>query len=1076
MRKHLTLPGPGIISIFLLLPLMTLAQQMEWKSVHEQPATGRLFTLNETGLNPENIRLPMPDGNIIECDCRPSSLVPPALQQKFSSIRVYEGHDAHNPERTIRINTGPKGIHATIFSKEDGMVYIDPESPGKYLSYSVRDYKKSNPWPAIADEIIAHTDAHNTYQRTTSNAGKVRRYTVAIAATGEFTQYHGGTVADGLSAIVTILNRVEEIYKRDLAITFTLADDNDLIIFTDGTNDPFSNNSAGALIDESQEVIDSLIGNDNYDMGHVFSTGGGGLAFLGSVCEPGAKAKGVTGLPEPIGDPFAVDYVAHEFGHQFGATHTFNGVNGGCGANRSSITAYEPGSGSTIMAYAGLCGSDNIQLAADPYFHTASLDQMVTYINSFGNCAAETPIDNTAPSISHISPDLLSVPMSTPFILSAGATDSEDNLLTFSWEQYNLGAARAQSQQPTDNGPVFSSQAPQLEGSRDFPFGVTSATDRNYTFRLTVRDNNPDGGAFVNDYFLDYSFLSSAGPFRLSAGTDTLQHSVPELLQWDVAGTAAPPIDCEWLKIELFGSAETLIIDSVANDGEHLILLPSTLEGLAGIRLSAIDNIFYTEKDITVIPPVDEVCASFLNSPLVTCGTQDTFQLSLIWSGAQLPVSWGSNSSIIFNTPDIILATDTLDVIISDIPVGKSTFYLYAEEIDTLFFTLTNLNYPAPEPILPDQQMISPDTLQLFTWSGEKDDNYQINIYDDEGMSVFREFTDGDTLIFLDDDLLLPGLIYSWEVVSENICRNVTSANRPEFSTTFRQTVEYTSNEGGSIPDNGTARFFHSITPNAAAELESVELQMTHTWLEDLDIFLKAPDENPQILFDQDCFLSDYEDNFLLRFQDGQTSVCPPHFRSEYFQPVNAIRSFPASSGTWELIITDNLFLDEGELISWTLIFNQNTPVNIDAVTAQPTSASVWFSDVSFDSVTYTADVNGLQLGVIETSPFEITGLMPNTTYTVNLFFETQGLSGKVSETFTTPQYTSVEDADILVYPNPSSGTFSTPDTDVRIVDIRGKQRDASYYINGNRREYYGLPKGIYFVIMNETTIKLLIQ
>ena len=170
------------------------------------------------------------------------------------------------------------------------------------------------------------------------------------------------------------MNRVDDIYRK-MAITFELVGNNDEIVFIDADTDPFSgNNSASTLIAESQVQIDSIIGNENYDIGHTFSTGAGGLATLRSVCNSSLKARGVTGSSTPEGDPYDVDFVAHELGHQFGGDHTFNGRY--CAVNPTSSSAYEPGGGTTIQAYAGICGSDDIQANSDPMFHSRSFDQM----------------------------------------------------------------------------------------------------------------------------------------------------------------------------------------------------------------------------------------------------------------------------------------------------------------------------------------------------------------------------------------------------------------------------------------------------------------------------------------------------------------------------------------------------------------------------------------------------------------------------------------------------------------------------------------------------------------------------
>jgi len=341
------------------------------------------------GAKPIEFALPLPDGSFGRFAILESPIMAPELAARFPEIRTYSGVGLDDRTATARLSITPMGFHAYILSAGES-VYIDPyqrQDVTHYQSYFRNDLQfrsvlescalidEDNMAEEIA-ELVGNSDGNRR------SGTELRTYRTAIAATGEYTQYHGGTVAAGMAAINVALNRVTGIYEREVSIRMELIPNNDLIVYTNGATDPYTNNNGSAMLSQNQSNLDSVIGSANYDIGHVFSTGGGGIAYLGCVCRAGVKARGVTGLPYPIGDRFYVDYVAHEMGHQYGANHSFNGNSGGCSGNRNWSTAYEPGSGSTIMAYAGLCSGQNIQGFSDDYFVWISIQEIISYTTS----------------------------------------------------------------------------------------------------------------------------------------------------------------------------------------------------------------------------------------------------------------------------------------------------------------------------------------------------------------------------------------------------------------------------------------------------------------------------------------------------------------------------------------------------------------------------------------------------------------------------------------------------------------------------------------------------------------------
>ena len=291
------------------------------------------------------ISLPQPDGSSRDFMVKPSGVLPEALARKFPEITAFQGFAIDDPTVTVRAEISHRGLSAQVL--EPGKRWmIDPKpgvQKGLAISYYSGDTKRvegagmceleserSAPLKNREKPAVKKLLAVESKPAAKSSGASLRTYRLAVATTGEYGQFHGGQTATALAAVVTTINRVTGILEKEMSISLQLVANNDLIIYTDALTDPFTgNDDASTLIDESQTQIDLVIGDENYDIGHTFSTGAGGLASLPSVCVTGRKAKGVTGSSVPRGDFFDVDYVAHEIGHQFGGNHTFNGSNGG---------------------------------------------------------------------------------------------------------------------------------------------------------------------------------------------------------------------------------------------------------------------------------------------------------------------------------------------------------------------------------------------------------------------------------------------------------------------------------------------------------------------------------------------------------------------------------------------------------------------------------------------------------------------------------------------------------------------------------------------------------------------------
>ena len=588
-------------------------------------------SIDEDPSNDTILRIPRPDGGFERFSIFVSSIMAPELAAKFPSIQTYAGQGLDNPSATLRFDVTPKGFHAQVLSPS-GSYYIDPFAnvPSDFVAVYSGSAARSNkglqefsPPIDLGNESKAATDPrHGGTGSLQSRSGEtLRTYRLAVGATGEYTIFHGGTVALGMAAIVTAVNRVSGIYQTELSIAFQLVANNDSVVYTNPATDGYTNNNGFTMLGENQAKLDAIIGNANYDIGHVFSTGGGGVASLGSVGINNRKAQGVSGQPAPINDAFSVDYVAHEIGHQFGGNHTFNGLVGNCsGGNRNALTAYEPGSGTTIQAYAGICGTDDLQPNSDPYFHSVSLDEMVAHVDTvIPNVGNRTPTGNSIPLIS-AGVDYV-IPARTPFVLTAVGSDANpSDQLTYDWQQRDLGPARAVSAPDNGLGPLFRVWSPTANPSRTFPrlsnlVNNTIAigerlptTNRQLNFRVIARDNRAAGGAFDDDE-MRLTVVNTGAAFAIvspntnvSWETTTLQN-----VSWNVAGTTANGINALTVDISIStdgGLTYSTVAQGVPNNGSAVVRVLNSPSTSARVRVQGSNNVFFdiSDANFTIVP------------------------------------------------------------------------------------------------------------------------------------------------------------------------------------------------------------------------------------------------------------------------------------------------------------------------------------------------------------------------------------------------------------------------------------------------------------------------------------------
>jgi Metallo-peptidase family M12B Reprolysin-like/Secretion system C-terminal sorting domain len=575
-------------------------------------------------LSPCIVTLPLPDGTVQRFRVVDSPIMAEELAAAYPNIKTLSVKGIDDPYANGKLDWNEFGFHGMILTPS-GDYFIDPFCVGNtsdYISYYTTDFVKeaSQIIPEVG-VILSEEDgkkkpAANEHQKVGGKpsvapaicvGANLRTYRAAVACTGEYAVAATGltapTVAQTLAKIVTSINRVDGVYEKELSVRLVLVATETLVVYTVAASDPFTgNNNATTLIGQSQTVISGSIGAANYDIGHTFSTGGGGLANLGCVCNTSNKAKGITGSTSPVGDPYDIDYVAHEMGHQFGGNHTFNAGTGSCSGNRNAGTSVEPGSGITIMAYAGICGSiDNLGGNSIPYFHGISYDEIVNFTTNNGtggSCAVTTTTGNQPPVVNASN---YVVPVSTPFSITGSATDPNGDVLTYSWEETDPGLST--SSWNTGARPYFMSYAPSASPTRFLPKSAVVATG-NYTltrgeylpstpqtlnFRLTARDNKMGGGGVC--YSNITLTIDNSGPLKVTNPNTTgivWTGATNQSITWDVNNTDQAPLSCDTVRVLISynnGNAYSVLLNSTPNDGVEMITVPSVTATINTCRI-----------------------------------------------------------------------------------------------------------------------------------------------------------------------------------------------------------------------------------------------------------------------------------------------------------------------------------------------------------------------------------------------------------------------------------------------------------------------------------------------------------
>lgn len=911
------------------------------------------------------VEIPLPDGEIIRFSVWESPIMEQALAKRYPGIRTYAGRAVHDPAMTLRFDLTPQGFHATLFTQQFGAVFIDPLYQGQDQLYQI--YAKKDFVPA-AHKTFSCTFHHSHANEPDGNEpqrGKrfgdcqLRVYRLALACTGEYAQFHGGTVPLVLGAMVTTMNRVNGVYEREFAVRMNLVANNDTLVFLNAETDPFTNNDVGAMLGENQAIIDSLITPEKYDIGHAFGTGGGGVAGYGVVCNPNSKAIGVTGGGAPVGDPFDIDYVAHEIGHQFAGSHTFRG----CGNdNANDPTALEPGSGSTIMAYAGICG-DNVQSNSNDYFHGYNLEEMSNFITLGGGntCGEQIPLDNLPPEVTS-SGQSYAIPIGTPFFLTAQATDPDDDPLSYCWEQFD-DELSPQPPQPTNTGgPNFRTISPSLSPTRYFPalpalvnggpftWEVLPTVARNMNFRVSVRDNAPGGGC-TDHGSVAITVSDAAGPFvvlnpdatgiRWTAGGQ-------EIVRWDVANTQLAPVSCAEVDILLSTdgglSYPTVLAAGVPNNGLHAVDVPHLLSSSARVMVFCAGSIFFdiSNNNFSIVEPAAGFVLHTEPNAINSCGL-DEMSISI-----GLDTTDGFEGRIgleVSGLPEGVLAAfdqDTLDgdgqatLTISGLSAATAGIYTIVvtgtgnggSQSAAFVFNAT----PAlPDPVLPAAPVngaVNARLMPLLAWNDmPRADTYTLEIADNpEFVPVLLAQAGLTDIQYQIRNNLPDGAVLYWRIRAANACGSGEYGPVHQFTTAAVACTTFVSSDVPlGISPNDTVTVFATVVfpvPGIVTDVNIPVLKGTHDWINDLQFSLIGPSGTTSALLGPVCW---DEDHFDIRFDDAATTPyntipCPPTDGGLY-RPRSPLSVFNGqdAEGAWKLQVFDSWAADGGELTDWSL-------------------------------------------------------------------------------------------------------------------------------------------------------------
>ncbi|WP_452601495.1 zinc-dependent metalloprotease [Pontimicrobium sp. MEBiC06410] len=902
------------------------------------------------------------------------------------NIKTYLGSSVDGKGTRVRFSVTPLGLNAMISTPGEETVFIQPAtkvSNGQYLVYNRNarpDYSEDFECSTIGEMVKKEA---MTLTSRDANDQLLRTFRIAVSTTSEYTAFwddgnagNGDAQQDALAQMISTLNRNNEVFEVDMAITFVLvdtADDPALDLIYSGT-DPYGGNLNGDL----QTNLTATVGEADYDIGHLLhnDANNGNAGCIGCVCTNG-KGSGFSshqfvdndGGPY-MADFFDIDYVPHEIGHQMGANHTWSFNSEGTGVNA------EPGSGTTIMGYAGITGGSDVQDHSDPYFHYHSIDQILNNVTTGANtCAVTTAITN-APPVADAGSDY-TIPMGTAFILKGAATDPDGgDVLTYTWEQVDDGVVPNTSFGPTNtSGAMFRSRPPSTNPNRYMPilsrvlngqltetnpvetvantsWETVSTVGRDLNFALTVRDRSEANGVGQMPQ-TDFDEMvvtvdGASGPFAVTSQTTNVSWDAgsTQTVTWDVAGTDGGAVNTPTVNILLSTDGGLTfpftMASNVPNDGTHDVTVPVTGGDttMARVIVEGNNNIFYavnstnftiqeSEFVISVANPVIDICTP--DDAVYNCtyntflGFSDTTNFSV----TGLPA--GANAVI--NPTSATADGTTFTVTVSGTGALATGSYPFAitgvsgaitKNVDVTL-NVFNGTISATTLTAPADGAVDVPADGNLTWNADVNaQNYLVEVASDSGFATIVESATVQTTSYT-TTALAANTQYYWRVTASNQCATAAASATYSFTTANLTCGNYVDNVSQVISASGAGNTITS-TVNVGADFPITDVNVTinidHSWAADLDITLTSPAGTVIELTSDNGGSGDNYTNTVFDQEgtDGPITGGTAPFTGSYVPEGDLSTLYGENSGgDWVLTVVDDANQDGGTFNSFDL-------------------------------------------------------------------------------------------------------------------------------------------------------------